>query len=293
MSGKTTIRVVHLTDPHLSRLPRFAASRFLFSKRFLGALSWSRRQKHHLSAQLSLLVRAIRAEDPDLIICTGDLVQIGTEAEVLQAREWLDDLSDICQVILVPGNHDCYQRDSYNFITKHWAPYFFCQDQEGYEFPTTFRFGNATFIGLSSVRPEPFWSARGVLGERQLTKLESVLDESKTTFRCVFLHHPPIPGKCATRKSLRDAAALSELLEKEKVEMVLHGHVHCNQIYSANEYTRVFATASASNVAVHAPASYRIFDIRLGLENWDVLGKLKVVSPSGKITTTSCAWESK
>ena len=83
------MRIIHLTDPHLTSLPSFAAGRFLFNKRFLGTISWSRRQKHHLRSQLDLLVEDIRSEAPDLIICTGDLVQIGTKTEIIQAKEWL------------------------------------------------------------------------------------------------------------------------------------------------------------------------------------------------------------
>ena len=262
------MRIIHLTDPHLTSLPSFSAGRFLFNKRFLGAISWSRRQKHHLRSQLDLLVKDIRSEAPDLIICTGDLVQIGTEPEIIQAKDWLDELASICKVILVPGNHDCYQRESYQLIQRYWRSYFFQECEKDSGFPSVFQYQGITFIGLCSAQAEPFWSARGLLGREQLEKLKSILEASSDTFQCVFLHHPPVPGMCKKRKSLRDAILLSYLLKQQNVQMVLHGHVHQNQIYAANECTKVFATASASNVAGHAPASYRLFEIRTGVSDW-------------------------
>jgi 3',5'-cyclic AMP phosphodiesterase CpdA len=286
------MRIIHLTDPHLSRLPSFSAGRFLFTKRFFGALSWSRRKHHHLRAQLDLLMKEIQIEAPDLIICTGDLVQIGTEEEVVQAKGWLNELSSICRVVLVPGNHDCYQHDSHDYIMKHWASDFFGLSLGGDDFPSMFRSGAITFIGLSSAQAEPFWSARGSLGKRQLRRLEDILDDSSDGFRCVFLHHPPIPGRCANRKSLRDANLLSELLKTKKVEMVLHGHVHRNQMYSANEYTKVFATASASNVAKSAPASYRVFEVEKLSDDWIVREQLKVLDPSVNSEAATHVWSS-
>ena len=65
------MRIIHLTDPHLTTLPSFAAGRFLFNKRFLGAMSWSRRQKYHLRSQLDLLVKDIRLEAPDFSVTFG------------------------------------------------------------------------------------------------------------------------------------------------------------------------------------------------------------------------------
>lgn len=284
------MRIIHLTDPHLTTLPSFAAGRFLFNKRFLGAMSWSRRQKYHLRSQLDLLVKDIRLEAPDLLICTGDLVQIGTEAEIIQAKDWLDELASICRVILVPGNHDYYQRESYQLIERYWSPYFFQERHKDQGFPSIFQHQGITFIGLCSAQAEPFWSARGMLGGEQLEKLKSILETSSDTFQCIFLHHPPVPGMCAKRKSLRDAILLSHLLKEQNVQMVLHGHVHQNQIYTANERTKVFATASASNVAGHAPASYRLFEIKAGGRDWEVLASLKVFGSSITKELTRHSW---
>jgi predicted phosphodiesterase len=89
---------------------------------------------------------------------------------------------------------------------------------------------------------------------------------------------------------LRDAILLSHLLKEQNVQMVLHGHVHQNQIYTANERTKVFATASASNVAGHAPASYRLFEIKAGGRDWEVLASLKVFGSSITKELTRHSW---
>ncbi|NJM31084.1 MAG: metallophosphoesterase, partial [Rhizobiales bacterium] len=48
----------------------------------------------------------------------------------------------------------------------------------------------------------------------------------KGYFRCVMIHHPPLPGLAAPRKALADARALAEVLVAEGAELVLHGHNH-------------------------------------------------------------------
>ena len=88
-----------------------------FSKRALGLLSWTkRRQFQHSNEFLEVLADDIKREDPDLIVITGDIVQLGTELEIQLAKNWLLELFGDLPIMIVPGNHDNYSRDSFKFL---------------------------------------------------------------------------------------------------------------------------------------------------------------------------------
>ena len=82
--------LAHLSDPHLPPLPA-ARFRDLASKRALGYLNWTRnRHKYHRREVLDALVADIRAQRPDHIAVTGDLVNLALEAEFAPSRAWLE-----------------------------------------------------------------------------------------------------------------------------------------------------------------------------------------------------------
>ena len=59
---------------------------------------------------LARIVGDLKAQAPDHIAVTGDLVNISLAAEYAPARAWLDALGPPQDVTLVPGNHDAYVR---------------------------------------------------------------------------------------------------------------------------------------------------------------------------------------
>ena len=102
------MRLIHVTDPHLSSLAQFSFSSAR-GKRRSGYLSWYRNRRHiHRREILDQLVQAAQADCPDQFLVTGDLVHIGLEDEMIQAGEWLRALGGPERVTLIPGNHDVY-----------------------------------------------------------------------------------------------------------------------------------------------------------------------------------------
>jgi 3',5'-cyclic AMP phosphodiesterase CpdA len=268
------VRILHLTDPHLSSLAG-TRLRTLRGKRWLGYLSWWRRRRFDFDASLrGALADAVRGDRPDLVAVTGDLVHIALPGEIAAARAWLDELAAIAPVVVVPGNHDCYAADAWSALQAQWSPYLGTRNAT---FPSITPVGDVTVIGLSSAGPEPWWSAGGALGASQLAALAQALERSAGTFRCVLLHHPPLPGMSGWRKGLRDAPALASHLARHEVELVLHGHVHRNQWRVAGDM-RVVATAPAFSTVASRPASYRLFDIADTGVTWQVRMQLKTLA---------------
>jgi len=266
------MRLIHLTDPHLSTLDGEKLSR-LSGKRWSGYLSWlQNRRKQHLPAVLKKLVAAVKAENADQILLTGDLVHIGLETEIAQAVEWLPTLGSPGQVMLVPGNHDIYGKGSSDAVFRTWSDYLFQSDQPSVtavktgQFPVVRKLGKLTFIGLSTACVTPIFMASGKLGATQLLNLAELLQRAAAEGQLVVLliHHPPLPGMTSRRKALKDSAALQAVMEQYPPLLILYGHLHHNREQRWSE-TRTYCTASASSVS---DASYRVIDIDDSDDGW-------------------------
>lgn len=276
------MRLIHVTDPHLSTLEgeRFST---LSGKRWSGYLSWRKnRRKQYLASVLKKLVAAVQAEKADQILCTGDLVHIGLATEISQAKEWLTALAPAEQLMLVPGNHDIYGTHSADAVFQSWSDYLFQTVQppgpEGVtsQFPVVRRLGKLSLIGLSTACVTPIFMATGELGHGQLQRLEVLLKQAALEGQLVVLliHHPPMPGMTNWRKALKDAAALKAVLKHHPPVLIFYGHLHHNHEQLWGE-TRMYCTSAASSIS---DASYRVIDIEDKDGYWTFQSSLKTVS---------------
>lgn len=279
------MRLVHLTDPHLTTPPgwRTLAGRSHCGKRYLGYASWARRRRHSLRRTwLDELIREVEACSPDRLLITGDLTQIGTAEEIAQARAWLESLGDPERVSFVPGNHDTYADESWGTLTREWRPWL---PGDVSAFPTVQRHADVVVIGLSSCIPTWPFSACGLVGDAQLERLEAVLEAEQGRFRVLLLHHPPLPGMISFRKRLKDAAGLARVLERRPVDLILHGHRHRNQT-SDRGGTKVYCTAPASA----ENASFRVLDVSRTDHGFAAEASLIGRGPSGFEVRDKDAW---
>ncbi|MGE0858236.1 MAG: metallophosphoesterase [Gammaproteobacteria bacterium] len=285
-----TVRLLHLTDPHLSSLADVSPWS-LHGKRRLGYLSWWRKRRHQLSAATLARVTAAACDDaPDLALVTGDLVHIGLPPELVEARRWLDGLAARVPVVLAPGNHDCYRADTAAGIAQAWQPFLPEGAAGSPGFPRLVTRDEVAIIALSSAVPRPWWSAGGRLGDAQRAALERLLTSCASRFRCVLLHHAPLPGQAPGRKALDDARELAALLERHGVELVLHGHLHHNDERRLGSRTQVFVSAPASSCSRSNPAAYRLFDISRDGGEWLVQATLKTEDAGSMRTVEERRW---
>lgn len=269
------MRLIHVTDPHLSRLDGLTFSA-LRGKRWSGYLSWrNNRQNKYLPAVLDKLTAAVVAECADQILLTGDLVQIGLRNEIQQAEQWLTRLGPAERVMLVPGNHDIYARGSEAAVHDYWSKYLFHNASPGH-FPVKRELGRICLIGLSSACVSPLFLATGKLGGNQLQGLAVLLEKAADERRlvCLLIHHPPLPQMTKWRKALADAQALQDVLERHPPALIFHGHLHHNREQLWGD-SRIFCTAAASSVS---DASYRVIDVTDDGERWSVHMTLKSVA---------------
>lgn len=261
----SVFRFAHISDLHIPPLPGPSLTE-LANKRVLGYLSWNRKRKHmHKRDVLNALTQDIKAQNPDHICITGDLVNIATPAEIRQAGDWLENLGQTDQISLVPGNHDAYVKNGLQCALKTWSPWM----SEAHSFPYIHHRPPCAFIGISSAVATAPFMASGKIGKAQLERLENMLleMEKENLFRVVMIHHPPQTGVTGWRKGLHDAEPLRALLRRTGAEMVIHGHKHqpCEAMLEGpGGPVPVYGAGSASlfHETTGKSAHYHLFEIQ-------------------------------
>jgi 3',5'-cyclic AMP phosphodiesterase CpdA len=268
--------LAHLSDTHLAPLPA-PSLRELIGKRVTGYLHWTRtRHKIHRREVLDALVADLRAQRPDHIAVTGDLVNIALEAEFAPARAWLQSVGAPQLVTLVPGNHDAYARATQHRFAEIWRDYLRgdgALKADPITFPFVRRRGPLALIGVSSAVPTPPLMATGQLGQAQRDALDGVLSKLATeqVFRVLLIHHPLRSD--SHHKRLTDSDELLALLKRHGVELTLHGHDHIHStMWFDGPRGRIPAIGVPSASAIahgHYPAAaYNLFSIEREGDAW-------------------------
>ena len=267
--------LAHLSDPHLPPLPAPRLSE-LAGKRGLGYINWTRnRHKFQRRDVLDVLVSDLRAQMPDHVALTGDLVNLALEAEFALSRAWLESVGTPDQVTVVPGNHDTYVRATKHRSVEAWGNYIAGDDaaDRAATFPAVRRRGPIVLIGVSSAVPTPPLMATGWLGRGQLDALAQILARLSTeqAFRVLLIHHPL--RSSARAKRLTDSSELLALLKQHGVELVLHGHDHVHStiwIEGPKGSIPAIGVPSASALAHgrYPAAAYNLFSIKRDGDAW-------------------------
>lgn len=262
-----TLLLAHLTDAHIGPLPR-VRRRELMSKRITGYINFKvGRDRIHDMDVLARLVDDMLAHRPDHIAMTGDILNIGLQAEFPLARAWLESLGPPEKVSFSPGNHDAYVRSTLAHLVQTFAPY--CRDDGCDEtvrshFPYVRVRAGVALIGLSTGVPTAPFIASGRLGPAQIDELARVLaaTKAKGLARVVMMHHPP--AKAAAR-GLTDVRAFETVIREHGADLVLHGHNHrasVDYLEGPNGRAVPFVGApSASMVRGRQRAAYHLYRI--------------------------------
>ena len=234
----TPLTIAHLTDVHLGPIAGFGP-RYWNLKRAAGYYNWTRhRRSAYRQDVLDRIVADISAQQPDHVVVTGDLANIGLPQEHINALAWLKTLGPPERVTVIPGNHDIYSRIGRDPGTRRWAPYM-VSDRKGAdfvrhsgEFPFVRVLGQVALVGVNSAVPTPPLMAWGRIGREQLAALAEILEAlaRANLMRVVLVHHPPLPGQAGRVRGLQDASALEAALARHGAELVIHGHNHINML---------------------------------------------------------------
>ena len=279
------------------------------NKRLLGYLSWkSHRRVEHRADVLAALVRDLEYCRPQHTVITGDLTHLGLPNEFLEVARWLASLGPPEQFTVIPGNHETYARSPWEKTFAQWLPYLCSDDpasatagiQRDSLFPSLRIREHIAFIGLSSARPSAPFLAVGSLGKQQLQTLNRLLAETAELrlFRVLLIHHPPLVETLGWRKRLKDSRSLLNIIEKQGVELVLHGHAHratLGWIETSSNRAPVIGVPSASAIGHKAGhrARYNLCKVSRTHSGWKLEIEARTYSPeSGRFVTTGTVLDS-
>ena len=285
--------IAHITDPHLAPAPLPGLADFRL-KRFMGYVNWKRaRERLNDMGVLARLVEDLRAQRPDHVAVTGDLVNIGMPSEFRRAALWMRTLGDPHDVSFVPGNHDAYVRASMPMLKATFEPWT-TGDSGVSGFPYLRVRGEIAIIGLIVRRADRAVDGDGP-GRPQAASSASaaLLDETgaQRLARVVLIHHPPLIRGAPPFRGLTDAAAFERVIEEHGAEAILHGHTHKQLVRSLP--SRAARTISGKVPVLGAPsaaaadprpahrAAYHL--VRLELEHglWRVTARVRGLALGG------------
>ncbi|HEY0135811.1 MAG TPA: phosphodiesterase [Nannocystis sp.] len=209
---------------------------------------------HQTSAQLERAVAHLGRlrPRPDLVLCTGDLVQDGEGEEYRRLGELLAPLA--MPYYLIPGNHDDREALRAAFAGGGYLP---AQGLLHYVVDA----GPLRLIALDTHVPG---APGGVLCEEQAAWLDAWLTEASERPAIVFMHHPPFRTGIAAMDAmgLADPGALAAVVQRHpQVERVLCGHLH-----------RSIVTRFAGTIASTAPSTGPQLALDLGPNGRAVFG---------------------
>lgn len=268
------ITLAHISDVHLAPLPPVKWTE-LANKRMTGFINWRLRRHNTLSGDgLTNLVRHMHEQRPDFTAVTGDLVNLGLEAEANTALNWLQTVGAPEDVCVSPGNHDAYVRPSFGFNNARWGGYMSGETLDAAQFPFVRRIGDVAIIACSSAVPSAPFFAIGRFEQDQADRLSRILKllGEAGYFRVIMIHHPPNLEARHPRLGLYGAKLFRDAVARHGAELVLHGHTHKSSIFAIPGLTGdvpvvgvAAAGAAQSEAASEDPARYNLFKIeRLG-----------------------------
>jgi 3',5'-cyclic AMP phosphodiesterase CpdA len=279
-----TFLLAHLSDAHIGPLPR-PLRRELLNKRLTGYMNWLRRSRIHDMTVLNAIVEDIKAQAPDHVAMTGDIMNIGLPAEFPIARTWLETLGPTERVSFTPGNHDAYVRASVPWIARTFAPWCANDGESEARFPYLRVRGEVALIGLSSGVPTAPLLASGRLGLEQREALAGLLEETgrRGLMRVVMIHHPPTRGGASAGRGLTDARQFEAVIRAKGAELVIHGHNHRLQVrHVIHEGRGVPCVGVASASAVPGTplhrAAYHLYKIEKRDNGWSVEARARGMS---------------
>ncbi len=196
---------------------------------------------HHDPAISSTLAADVAAQNPDVLVASGDFTQRGTASEFRQACQFLETIE--APVFAVPGNHDLGKHpirrflDPYGLYTRFIAP-----EIEPYR-EIQGAGGVVAIAGLNTTRRlmlDRDWS-NGSINEAQLERLEETFAKAPPgALRVVVAHHPLMEPEGPTLRStfaVRRSELALRAFSMMGVRLVLSGHFHLSFVrrYSDEE----------------------------------------------------------
>ncbi len=245
------------------------------------------------------LLKDIQSRACDHIVITGDLVENPELREFQYVKEILShfDLLHPGKLSVIPGNHDIFggAPNSIMFFTfalicketdtsenvREFIETFKDTFPEQSSFPYLKVINNTALIGINSIDK---WSEKknpegsnGMVCDKDMKKIRKILSqkELKDKYKIVLIHHhfnkaklnEEYPAQSLWLKTvdykmkLHNKNKLADLFKKQKVNLVLHGHTHINEVYNIKGVTYINSSAACVPLTDDQNRMYNIISI--------------------------------
>jgi len=202
---------------------------------------------HFVPGLMERAINEINDQQPDIVVCSGDLTAMGFKQEYVQAKAYLDRLECDC-VVVIPGNHD-----SRNVGYVHFEELFGPRASELHR-------DGVSIVAEDSSEPD---LNHGQIGRNRYEIIEQRFSH-EADLRIFVLHHHllPIPGTGRERNIVYDAGDLLEVLLRSGVNLVLAGHKHVPYAWRLEDlFVVTTGTVSTLRLRGHTRPCYNVIEI--------------------------------
>lgn len=237
--------------------------------------------RYHIPSLAKRVIDELNQLQPDLVVVTGDLTDMGFRQEFTQAHRLLAAIECENRAVLL-GNHDAR-----NVGDEHFTELFGSRGKEIVH-------QGVHLVGLDSSEPD---LDTGRIGRERYKRLEDQFSQSTEEFRIVAMHHHlvPVPGTGRERNIVHDAGDLLKVLATNGVDLVLCGHKHVPNVWRLEDMLIVNAgTCCTHRLRGKVRPCYNIIEIKQGS---DVKVLLKepfvdavVVADFHNVNRRYCSW---
>ncbi len=175
-------------------------------------------------AALAWFADAVAAEQPDAVVCTGDVTQRAKRSEFAAAQDWFAQLG--VPVSIEPGNHDMPYYNLWERFTRPYARFGALHDAVA----APLDLGSVAIVPLNStVRAQArFPWSDGVIKGKALAKTVAHVERVRSDHECVIVacHHPLIPATIDGENPTIRGNEAFDTLARAGADAVISGHVH-------------------------------------------------------------------
>ncbi|MEP3111241.1 MAG: metallophosphoesterase [Erythrobacter sp.] len=209
--------------------------------------------------------RAVHEEQPDAVLCTGDITQRAKHKEYAAAAEYFAQFG--CPVILCAGNHDMPYYDLWERFTDPYRRYRTLADTVG----GTLESEDAVFVPFKTtvrIQPRFPWSDGYVMRDaldETLAELERLSSDPRQ--KIIICHHPLLAETDGAKNPTIGGDDAFAALAKAGGDAVLSGHVHIpfDLIRERGGHTmRMLGVGTLSTRLRGKPPSYRVLTMERG-----------------------------
>jgi 3',5'-cyclic AMP phosphodiesterase CpdA len=208
------------------------------------------------------LMDSILSLKPDLIVISGDFVQVANNTEFTKAHNFIKSLP--FPVFCVPGNHDIPR---YDWVDRFFNPYKRYKKFIQINLEPVLVKDQLVIVGLNTSRPMlPHWNwANGAISKTQINHLEKFFTGSGNRYRICVMHHPVHKAEKAPLKvTVFGAHPALKKIHALKVDLVLTGHVHSASITVVKKTVFASASTATSHRLRSQENGFNLIDLHVG-----------------------------